>query len=83
VYRVVSERLVYKGEQRAWVCNERGRSEVGRLDRKVTPTNADFDACHRGALILIDGITRKERNGKLSDLGRIEQNGVVKIVREA
>ena len=83
LYRVVSERLVFKGEQRAWLCNERGRSEVGRLDRKATGTNADFDACHRGALVLIDGIVRKERNGKLSSLGRIEGSGVVKIVRKA
>lgn len=83
LYRVVSERLVFKGEQRAWLCNERGRSEVGRLDRKATGSNAEFDACHRGALVLIDGIVRKERNGKLSDLGRIEGSSLVKIVRKA
>lgn len=83
LYRVVSERLVFKGEQRAWLCNERGRSEVGRLDRKASGSNADFEACHRGALVLIEGITRKERNGKVSDLGRVEENGVVRIVRGA
>jgi hypothetical protein len=83
LYRVVSERLVFKGEQRAWLCNERGRSEVGRLNRKASDSNAGFEACHRGALVLIEGMTRKERNGKVSDLGRIEENGVVRIVREA
>jgi len=83
LYRVVSERLVFKGEQRAWLCNERGRSEVGRLDRKASGSNADFDECHRGALVRIEGITRKERNGKVSELGRVEENGVVRIIRGA
>jgi ribosomal protein RSM22 (predicted rRNA methylase) len=83
VYRMVSELRVFKGEKRAWLCNERGRSEVGRLNRKVTSSNADFDACHRGALVHIENLVRKERGGMLSPLGRIEEDGVVKIVRGA
>lgn len=30
VYRVVSERMAMKGEQRVWLCNEQGRQLVGR-----------------------------------------------------
>lgn len=82
-YRVVSELRSFKGEKRAWLCNELGRSEVGRLDRKATSGNAAVDAWHRGAIVQIDHVVRKERGGRLSDLGRIGEDSAVKVVRSA
>ena len=81
VYRVVSELRVFKGEKRAWLCNEQGRPEVGRLDRKRSPSNAAFEDWHRGAIVRISEIVRKERNGKLSTVGRIERDTAVQIIR--
>ena len=81
VYRVVSELRIFKGEKRAWLCSKLGRSEVGRLDRLATDSNSAFDLWHRGALVQIDRIVRKEREGKLSELGRIPEDGVVQVVR--
>lgn len=83
VYRVVSELRVMKGEKRAWLCNEQGRQEVGRQDRLVSPENEAFDQWHRGAIVQIEKIAHKERRGKVSVLGRIEQEAAVKIVRPA
>jgi len=81
VYRVVSELRHLKGEKRAWLCNERGREEVGRQDRLVSPANAAFDNWHRGAIVQIERIAHKEKAGKVSALGRIEQDAAVQIVR--
>jgi ribosomal protein RSM22 (predicted rRNA methylase) len=81
VYRVVSELMVFKGEKRAWLCNELGRSEVGRQDRLRSDANAPFDDWHRGAIVQIERIVRKEKQGKVSALGRIEPDAAVKIVR--
>jgi hypothetical protein len=81
VYRVVSELLEFKGEKRAWLCNEMGRSEVGRLDRLASPENAAVDQWHRGAIVQIEKIVRKERDGKVSTVGRIERDSAVQIVR--
>ncbi|MGE0469842.1 MAG: small ribosomal subunit Rsm22 family protein [Nitrospira sp.] len=83
VYRVVSELRHLKGEKRAWLCNETGRSEIGRQDRLVSPQNAAFDNWHRGAIVQIERIAHKEKAGKVSTLGRIEQDAVVQIVRPA
>jgi len=80
-YRVVSELRELKGEKRAWLCNEQGRQEVGRQDRMVSPQNAAFDRWHRGAIVQIEKIVRKERGGKVSSLGRIERNAAVGIIR--
>ena len=80
-YRVVSELRELKGEKRAWLCNEQGRQEVGRQDRIVSPQNAAFDRWHRGAIVQIEKIVRKERGGKVSSLGRIERDGAVRIIR--
>jgi ribosomal protein RSM22 (predicted rRNA methylase) len=80
-FRVVSELRELKGEKRAWLCNETGRPEVGRLDRKASPHNAAVDAWHRGAIVQIERIVRKEREGKVSPVGRIESDVAVKIVR--
>ena len=80
-FRVVSELRELKGEKRAWLCNETGRPEVGRLDRKASPYNAALDAWHRGAIVQIERIVRKEREGKVSPVGRIESDAAVQIIR--
>jgi ribosomal protein RSM22 (predicted rRNA methylase) len=80
-FRVVSELRELKGEKRAWLCNETGRPEVGRLDRKASPHNAAVDSWHRGAIVQIERIVRKEREGKVSPVGRIESDVAVQIVR--
>ncbi|NWF74618.1 MAG: hypothetical protein HXY51_16485 [Nitrospirae bacterium] len=80
-FRVVSELREMKGEKRAWLCNETGRPEVGRLDRKASPHNEALDSWHRGAIVQIERIVRKERDGKISPVGRIESDAAVQIVR--
>jgi hypothetical protein len=80
-FRVVSELRELKGEKRAWLCNETGRPEVGRLDRKASLHNAAVDSWHRGAIVQIERIVRKEREGKVSPVGRIESDVAVRIVR--
>ena len=80
-FRVVSELRELKGEKRAWLCNETGRPEVGRLDRKASPQNEAVDHWHRGAIVQIERIVRKEREGKVSPVGRIESDAAVQIVR--
>jgi len=80
-FRVVSELRELKGEKRAWLCNETGRPEVGRLDRKASPRNAALDIWHRGAIVQIERIVRKEKEGKVSPVGRIESDSAVEIVR--
>jgi ribosomal protein RSM22 (predicted rRNA methylase) len=81
IFRVVSELRELKGEKRAWLCNETGRPEVGRLDRKASPHNAAIDSWHRGAIVQIERIVRKEKEGKVSPVGRIESDVAVKIIR--
>ena len=81
VYRVVSELRELKGEKRAWLCNETGRPEIGRQDRLASPQNAPFDEWHRGAIVKVERIVRKEKAGKVSALGRIDQDCVVKLVQ--
>jgi ribosomal protein RSM22 (predicted rRNA methylase) len=83
VYRVVSELRELKGEKRAWLCNELGRSEIGRQDRLRSDSNAPFDDWHRGAIVQIERVVRKEREGKVSAVGRIERDGTVQIIRSA
>lgn len=83
VFRVVSELREMKGEKRAWLCNELGRQEVGRQDRLASPRNDAFDRWHRGAIVQIDQIVRKEKRGKVSALGRIERDAAVELIRPA
>jgi ribosomal protein RSM22 (predicted rRNA methylase) len=80
-FRVVSELRELKGEKRVWLCNETGRPEVGRLDRKASSHNAAVDSWHRGAIVQIERIVRKEREGKVSPVGRIDSDAAVQIVR--
>jgi ribosomal protein RSM22 (predicted rRNA methylase) len=79
-FRVVSELRELKGEKRAWLCNETGRPEVGRLDRKASSHNEAVDSWHRGAIVQIERIVRKEREGKVSPVGRIESDVAVQII---
>ncbi len=81
LYRVVSELREIKGEKRAWLCNETGRPEVGRLDRNRSETNATLDDWHRGAIVRIEEIVRKQRKGRESTVGRISADTAVEIVR--
>ena len=83
IYRVVSELRELKGEKRAWLCNELGRSEIGRQDRLRSESNASLDDWHRGAIVQIERVVRKEREGKVSAVGRIERDGTVEIIRSA
>ena len=83
IYRVVSELREMKGEKRAWLCNELGRSEIGRQDRLKSESNAPLDDWHRGAIVQIERVVRKEREGKVSAVGRIERDGTVQIIRSA
>lgn len=80
-YRVVSELRVLKGEKRAWLCNEQGRIEVGRLDRLVSPQNAAFDEIRRGDLVHIEALCRRTRQGKPSSLARIDRDAMVSLVQ--
>lgn len=77
VFRIVSELRELKGDTRAWVCNEVGRSEVGRLDRAESETNGSWNECQRGTLVRIEGLQQREG----STLGRIPAEGTVEIVR--
>ncbi len=80
-FRVVSELREMKGEKRAWLCNETGRPEVGRQDRLRSESNAPFDDWHRGAIVRISEIMRKERKGRETTVGRIPADATVEIVR--
>ena len=81
LHRVVSELREMKGEKRVWWCDESGRPEVGRLGRERSETNADFDDWHRGAIVRVSEIIRKERKGRPSTVGRIPASATVEIVR--
>jgi len=76
-FRIVSELRELKGDTRAWVCNELGRSEIGRLDRAESGVNAAWSECQRGTIVRIDAL--KRRDG--ATLARIPTEGTVQIVR--
>jgi ribosomal protein RSM22 (predicted rRNA methylase) len=81
LHRVVSELRIMKGEKRVWWCDETGRPEVGRLDREWSETNAPLDHWHRGAIVRVSEIVRKERKGRPGTVGRIPASATVEIVR--
>ncbi|MCE7966452.1 MAG: methyltransferase domain-containing protein [Nitrospira sp.] len=83
LHRVVSELRVMKGERRVWWCDEGGRVEIGRLDRERSSSNAPFDEWHRGAIVRVSEISRKNRKGKPGTVGRIPLSGTAEIVRPA
>ncbi|HJT21240.1 MAG TPA: small ribosomal subunit Rsm22 family protein [Nitrospira sp.] len=76
-FRVVSELRELKGDTRAWVCNELGRSEIGRLDKVQSETNAPWSECQRGTIVRIEGLKRRDN----ASLVRIPDDGSVRIVR--
>lgn len=82
-HRVVSELRVMKGEKRVWLCDQAGRSEIGRQDKEISVSNLAFDNWHRGAIIRVSEIVRKERKGRPAMVGRITSSGTVEIVRSA
>ncbi len=77
VYRVVSELRVMKGESRVWVCNELGRSEIGRQDRLKSMSNQDWDQLKRGTLVRLEGLQRKDG----AVLQRVPAEGTAEIIR--
>ncbi len=81
--RVVSELRVMKGEKRVWLCDATGRSELGRQDKERSPSNAAFDDWHRGAIIRVSEIVRKERKGRPAMVGRILSSGRAEVIRPA
>ena len=80
-YRVVSELRVLKGEQRAWLCNAAGRHEVGRLDRERSEDNAALEHWHRGAIVQVDEIVRKDVAAGVRSVGRIRAGTRVGVLR--
>jgi hypothetical protein len=79
IYRVVSELRVFKGESRVWVCNELGRSEIGRQDRMQAASNEAWDRLERGTIVRLGGLQRKEG----SALQRVPVDGTVEIIQPA
>lgn len=82
-HRVVSELRVMKGEKRVWLCDETGRPEIGRQDKELSAFNAPFDEWHRGAIVRVSEIVRKDRKGRPAMVGRILSSGTAEIVRPA
>jgi ribosomal protein RSM22 (predicted rRNA methylase) len=81
LYRVVSELREMKGEKRAWLCNETGRPEVGRLDRERSGSNAALDEWHRGAIVRVEDLVRKEGKDGQRVVARIPAAAKVEVVR--
>ena len=77
IFRVVSELRVLKGDSRAWLCNETGRPEVGRLDRDEVESNASVGEWHRGAIVRISGIEQKSPGS----IGRVKRTTSVRMIR--
>ena len=75
-FRIVSELRELKGDTRAWVCNELGRSEIGRLDRAKSESNSMWEECQRGTIVKVEGLKRKEGRA----LARIPEEGTVQII---
>lgn len=82
-HRVVSELRVMKGEKRVWLCDKTGRPEIGRQDKERSGSNAPFDDWHRGAIVHVSEIVRKERKGRPAMVGRILSSATAEVVRPA
>lgn len=74
-FRVVSERLMMKGEQRVWLCNEAGRQLVGRLNKERSDLNAAFDQYQRGAIVRLTDIDRR------TSVGRVRKTAKAELIR--
>ena len=77
IFRVVSELRALKGDSRAWLCNETGRPEVGRLDRDEAENNAAVSEWHRGAIVSISGIEQKSSGS----IARVRPTTSVRTIR--
>jgi len=53
LFRIVSDPMIEKGRLRVFGCGPAGRYPLVRLDRHVSPSNAPFDALHRGSIARI------------------------------
>ncbi len=82
-HRVVSELRVMKGEKRVWLCDATGRLEVGRQDKEQSTSNTAFDSWHRGAIVRVSEIVRKNRKDRPAMVGRILSIGEAEIIRPA
>lgn len=75
-YTVISQLLKEKGRKKFFICTEKGRVEVFRLNRDTTSQNNEFDTINSGDLIEIDNFNLKRAN-----LWRIEKETSVKVLQ--
>ena len=74
-YRVISSLLKEKGRMRIFLCTERGRVELVRLNRSKSRENLLFDRIHKGDLIkLRDVVVRKP------DYWEVDSQTVIEIL---
>src|SRR3989338_582137 len=50
-YRIVSEPLISKGKIEFFICGNRGRQLIKRLDKDKTPSNIQFQELQRGDIV--------------------------------
>ena len=50
-YRIVSEPLISKGKIEFFICGNRGRQLITRLDKDKTPSNIQFQELQRGDIV--------------------------------
>lgn len=73
-FRVVSDLLVMKGERKLFLCGQRGRIQLGRLDRDLSASNRQFDEIRRGDIVEVKGIYQK------GAVLRIRKDGSVRVI---
>ena len=59
VWRVVSETLEERGKAAAYLCGFEGRFRVTRLNKHVSPANADFTLLDRGQVVFTGSMATK------------------------
>ncbi len=72
-WRVVSELIVEKGKQRAFLCGEAGRVQFTRLDRHESPPNQAFGDLIRGDLVKITGAKPHGEEGRIAEATEVER----------
>ena len=80
-FRVVSELRVMKGDIRAWLCSEQGRSDIGRLDRDRSDVNQGLDAWHRGAIVRLTNVEWKPERKTGLHTGRVRKTSGAEVIR--
>ncbi len=73
-FRVVSDLLVMKGERKLFLCGQRGRIQLGRLDRDLSKSNMQFDEIRRGDIVEVQGIYQK------GQVLRINKEGSFRVI---